>query len=88
MSSGKVLLGLLAGIAIGATLGILFAPGKGSDTRKKIYKKGEDYSDSLQEKFDEFLESISEKLEVEKEEDPDLTEKVNVVQQNQNQKHG
>jgi len=88
MSSGKVLLGLLAGIAIGATLGILFAPGKGSDTRKKIYKKGEDYSDSLREKFDEFLESISEKLVVEEEEDPDLTEKVNVVQKNQTQKHG
>ena len=36
MGSGKVLLGVLAGVAVGATLGILFAPDKGSETRKKI----------------------------------------------------
>jgi len=39
MSTGKVLLGVLAGIAVGATLGILFAPDKGSTTRKKFPKK-------------------------------------------------
>ena len=61
MSSGKVLLGLLAGVAAGALLGILFAPAKGSDTRKKISKKGEDYADALKEKFNEFIDSISEK---------------------------
>ena len=63
MSSGKVLLGLLAGVAAGALLGVLFAPEKGSETRKKISKKGEDYADVLKEKFNEFLESISEKFE-------------------------
>jgi gas vesicle protein len=75
MSSGKVLLGLLAGVAVGALLGVLFAPDKGSVTRKKIAKKGEDYADDLKEKFNEFLENISEKFEEVKEDVSDFAEK-------------
>ncbi len=63
MSSGKVVLGLLAGIAAGAVLGILLAPEKGKNTRNNISKKGKNYSDSLKNKFDEFKESITEKFE-------------------------
>lgn len=63
MSTGKVLLGLLAGVAAGALLGILFAPDKGSVTRKKLTKKGDDFADEMKEKFDEFLENVSEKFE-------------------------
>jgi gas vesicle protein len=63
MNTGKVVLGLLAGLATGAVLGILLAPDKGCDTRKKITGKGKDYSDSLKNKFDEFKESIVEKFE-------------------------
>ena len=62
MSSGKVLLGLLAGVAAGALLGVLFAPDKGSVTRKKITKKGEDFADGLSEKFNEFVDTVSEKF--------------------------
>ena len=47
MNTGKVLLGVLAGVAAGALVGILFAPAKGSRTRKRIYKKGEDYAEGL-----------------------------------------
>lgn len=68
MSSGKVLLGVLAGVAVGATLGILFAPDKGSSTRKKISKKGHDYAGELGEKFNDFIESISRKYELMKDE--------------------
>jgi gas vesicle protein len=75
MSSGKVLLGLLAGVAVGALLGVLFAPDKGSVTRKKIAKKGEDYADDLKEKFNEFLENISEKFEEVKEDVSDFAER-------------
>ena len=76
MNSGKVLLGVLAGIAAGALIGILFAPDKGSKTRKKIVQQGEDYTEGLKEKFNEFLETIDEKSKVIKEEVSNFTEKV------------
>ncbi len=63
MGSGKVLLGVLAGVAVGATLGILFAPDKGSTTRKKISRKADDYSEELEEKFNEFIEGITKNFE-------------------------
>lgn len=63
MSSGKVLLGVLAGVAVGATLGILFAPDKGSKTRKQIAKKGDEYADELGEKFSDFISSVTEQFE-------------------------
>ena len=68
MNSGKILLGVLAGVAVGAGLGILFAPDKGSTTRKKISKKGQDYAEELEEKFNEFVDSIKKKFETVKEE--------------------
>jgi gas vesicle protein len=74
MSSGKVFLGLLAGLAAGALVGILFAPEKGSVTRKKMSKKTEDFTDGLKEKFNEFLDDISEKFEEVKEGVSDFTE--------------
>ena len=42
MDGGKVVLGVLAGVAVGALAGILFAPDKGSETRRKISKKTSD----------------------------------------------
>ena len=74
MNSGKVFLGVLAGVAAGALLGILFAPEKGSVTRKKISRKGEDFADTLKENLDEFMESITEKFEKVKGEVSDFVE--------------
>jgi gas vesicle protein len=68
MNSGKVVLGVLAGVAVGAVLGILFAPDKGTETRKKISRKGEDAVDEIAEKFDELLNSLTEKIDAVKEE--------------------
>lgn len=59
MSSGKVILGAVAGLAAGAVIGILFAPDKGSESRHKIVKKGEDYLDSVKRKFNGLLDTIS-----------------------------
>lgn len=75
MSSGKVLLGLLAGVAAGTLVGVLFAPEKGSVTRKKVAKKRKDFTDGLKDKFDELLDSISEKYEKMTDEVSDFAEK-------------
>ena len=75
MSSGKVLLGVLAGIVVGAALGVLFAPDKGWNTRKRISKKGEDFTADLEDKFEEFLDSISVKMDEVKEDAADFSEK-------------
>jgi gas vesicle protein len=61
MSKGKLLTGVLAGAAAGAVLGILLAPDKGSETRKKIAKKGNDLSDSVKDGVNKFGETVSEK---------------------------
>lgn len=63
MSSGKLFLGVLAGVAAGALLGILFAPDKGSVTRRKIVDTGEDYVDAMREKFNQVVDTMSEKFE-------------------------
>ncbi|HLP72181.1 MAG TPA: YtxH domain-containing protein [Bacteroidales bacterium] len=62
MSSGKVLLGVLTGLAAGAILGILFAPDKGSETRRKIVEKGGDYADAVKETFNQVVDSVNEKF--------------------------
>ncbi len=67
MKSGKILLGILAGTAAGAMLGILFAPDKGSVTRRRIVEKGEDYADAVKDKFDELLDDVTERYEKVKE---------------------
>ncbi len=56
MDTGKILGGLILGAAAGAILGILFAPDKGTNTRKKLSKSGEDLVDDLKSKIDDFIE--------------------------------
>jgi len=78
MNAGKVLLGVTAGIAAGALLGVLFAPDKGCATRRKICQKKDDITDELKAKFNQFLDTISEKFEVVNDEVSDYTKKAEV----------
>jgi gas vesicle protein len=75
MSIQKVLIGVLAGAAAGAVLGILYAPEKGSTTRKKFSRKSYDYTDELESKFNDLIDNITEQFQT-------VVEEVNLMAEN------
>ncbi|MFT3979131.1 MAG: YtxH domain-containing protein [Ferruginibacter sp.] len=75
MSNGKFLAGILLGAAAGAVLGVLFAPEKGEDTRKKIKKKTSKMGEDLKAKFDEMAEGFKKKFNDIKEDADEMMEK-------------
>jgi len=58
--NGKVVTALLAGVAVGAVLGLLFAPEKGSETRDKINDSLADLGDAIKERAEEQFDQINE----------------------------
>ena len=75
MKSNSVLLGLITGLAVGATLGVLLAPDKGEKTRKKIVSKTKDAKNNLKESFDDFIDSVSKKYSTLKEDGEEMLDK-------------
>jgi len=59
---------LLIGVAAGAILGVLYAPDRGSVTRRKLSRIGND----LRDKFNEITETINDKIDSFKEDAGDL----------------
>lgn len=63
--NGKLVTALLAGLAAGAVLGLLFAPDKGTETRDKINESLSDLGDAIKERaevqFDQ-LHELKDKL--------------------------
>ena len=61
-NTGNTILAILTGAAIGAGVGILFAPDKGSKTRGKIKDGYKDAQKDLQKKYDSLSDELKTKF--------------------------
>jgi|KBSMisStaDraftv2_1062788.scaffolds.fasta_scaffold37914_7 gas vesicle protein len=58
-NSGKILTAVVVGVAVGTALGILLAPDKGSETRRKINEQGKKLAEELKEKLKKGKEELA-----------------------------
>ncbi|MCD0487228.1 YtxH domain-containing protein [Pedobacter sp. MC2016-14] len=83
--NSKVLIGLLAGLAAGAALGLLFAPDKGTETRDRLSQSLKDLGETIKDKAvdeinhlaslkDKVVDSVKTKFRTEEEEFADDVE--------------
>jgi len=59
MNSEKIVIGILFGLAAGVILGVLVAPEKGSETRKKIVQSRDSLVEELEKKLNNLVNQLS-----------------------------
>ena len=75
MNATKILLSFAAGAVVGAALGLLFAPDKGTETRRRISERTNDMADSLKGKFNDFVDGVKDKFSSAQKEVEDVSER-------------
>lgn len=75
MSTSKVLLGVVVGLAAGAMAGILMAPDSGSNTRQKLSSRGQGMVDDLKGKFNDFLDGFMSHVETVKDDANEIADR-------------
>ena len=73
-NNGKLISALLVGAAIGGALGILLAPDKGSETRKKISDKSTDLTGAVKDKFDSIVKKFKKEVDAVKDQASEYVE--------------
>lgn len=66
-NAGKIAIAVAAGAVIGGVLGVLFAPDKGTDTRKKIADGVKKIPETVKEKFNGLRVNLKDKADSVKE---------------------
>lgn len=56
----KIMVAIGTGVAVGAALGVLYAPDEGSETRKKIIKRTKKLAGTVSDSIDDGRESLEE----------------------------
>lgn len=75
MKTSNILLSVLGSAFVGALLGVLFAPDKGTKTRKELSKKGDEYAGIAKKEYEDILKRMNKQYDNLKSQSDDLLSK-------------